>query len=50
MKKNKKEIEEKIIKPKGKILLTLLNIIGFVSCVLSSYYLYKFRSTGGKLE
>lgn len=50
MKKNKKEIEEKIIKPKGKILLTLLNIIGLVSCVLSSYYLYKFRSTGGKLE
>ncbi len=49
MDKKKKIKEEKIIKPKGKILLRLLNIIALVSGVLTCYNLYRLRSVGGKL-
>ena len=49
MDKKRKIKEEKIIKPKGKILLRLLNVIALVSCVLTCYNLYKIRSLGGKL-
>ena len=49
-KKNKKDKEEKIIKPKGKILLRLLNLIALASCVFTSYNIFKFRNVGGKLS
>lgn len=49
-KKKNKDKEEKIIKPKGKILLRLLNFIAFISCVFTSYNMFKFRNVGGKLS